>query len=173
MYLELLRTKQGLILVWLVLLIHFVWCFGACAGLVQLISQVHKSLCKREISKGHDWFFRTFFRLGSQQYIWSFPQGGWYLLYGIKLLCPVTQNSRAQHHAFMLFNSPSQVIQKISAVDKDEPSNGHQFYFSLTTDATNNHNFSLKDNKGKVLLLSPVEAAGTDSKQQLFLAQEC
>ncbi|OBS67824.1 hypothetical protein A6R68_03635, partial [Neotoma lepida] len=42
---------------------------------------------------------------------------------------------------------PGQVIQKISAVDKDEPSNGHQFYFSLTTDTTNNHNFSLKDNK--------------------------
>ncbi|KAB0361970.1 hypothetical protein FD755_010352 [Muntiacus reevesi] len=42
---------------------------------------------------------------------------------------------------------PGQVIQKVSAVDKDEPSNGHQFYFSLTTDATNNHNFSLKDNK--------------------------
>ncbi|MXQ93929.1 hypothetical protein E5288_WYG008092 [Bos mutus] len=42
---------------------------------------------------------------------------------------------------------PGQVIQKVSAVDKDEPANGHQFYFSLTTDATNNHNFSLKDNK--------------------------
>ncbi|XP_035866052.1 cadherin-7 isoform X2 [Phyllostomus discolor] len=42
---------------------------------------------------------------------------------------------------------PGQVIQKISAVDKDEPSNGHQFYFSLTTDAANNHNFSLQDNK--------------------------
>uniref|UniRef100_A0A2K6F969 Cadherin 7 n=1 Tax=Propithecus coquereli TaxID=379532 RepID=A0A2K6F969_PROCO len=42
---------------------------------------------------------------------------------------------------------PGQVIQKVSAVDKDEPSNGHQFYFSLTTDASNNHNFSLKDNK--------------------------
>lgn len=42
---------------------------------------------------------------------------------------------------------PGQVIQKISAVDKDEPSNGHQFYFSLTVDPTNNHNFSLKDNK--------------------------
>ncbi|KAH0510833.1 Cadherin-7 [Microtus ochrogaster] len=42
---------------------------------------------------------------------------------------------------------PGQVIQKISAVDKDEPSDGHHFYFSLTTDTTNNHNFSLKDNK--------------------------
>ncbi|XP_047382829.1 cadherin-7 isoform X2 [Sciurus carolinensis] len=48
---------------------------------------------------------------------------------------------------------PGQVIQKISAVDKDEPSNGHQFYFSLTTDATNNHNFSLKDNKVLILLI--------------------
>uniref|UniRef100_A0A5F9D260 Cadherin 7 n=1 Tax=Oryctolagus cuniculus TaxID=9986 RepID=A0A5F9D260_RABIT len=42
---------------------------------------------------------------------------------------------------------PGQVIQKVSAVDKDEPASGHQFYFSLTTEATNNHNFTLKDNK--------------------------
>uniref|UniRef100_A0A5F8GI78 Cadherin 7 n=1 Tax=Monodelphis domestica TaxID=13616 RepID=A0A5F8GI78_MONDO len=48
---------------------------------------------------------------------------------------------------------PGQIIQKISAVDKDEPSNGHQFYFSLTADAANNHNFSLKDNKVLVLLI--------------------
>ncbi|XP_023578919.1 cadherin-7 [Octodon degus] len=48
---------------------------------------------------------------------------------------------------------PGQVIQKISAVDKDEPSNGHQFYFSLTMDPTNNHNFSLKDNKVLILLI--------------------
>lgn len=48
-------------------------------------------------------------------------------------------------------------------MDKDEPSSGHQFYFSLTTDATNNHNFSLKDNKGKAPLLS----AGADSEGAL------
>ncbi|KAI4555277.1 hypothetical protein MJG53_015978 [Ovis ammon polii x Ovis aries] len=48
---------------------------------------------------------------------------------------------------------PGQVIQKVSAVDKDEPANGHQFYFSLTTDATNNHNFSLKDNKARYKFL--------------------
>ncbi|XP_069476895.1 cadherin-7 isoform X2 [Ambystoma mexicanum] len=40
-----------------------------------------------------------------------------------------------------------QVIQKISAVDKDEPSNGHRFFFSLTPEASNNHNFTLQDNK--------------------------
>lgn len=42
-----------------------------------------------------------------------------------------------------------QIIQKISAIDKDDPPNGHQFYFSLTAEAANNHNFTLQDNKGK------------------------
>lgn len=42
-----------------------------------------------------------------------------------------------------------QVIQKISAIDKDDPPNGHQFYFSLTAEAANNHNFTLQDNKGR------------------------
>lgn len=52
-------------------------------------------------------------------------------------------------------------------MDKDEPSSGHQFYFSLTTDATNNHNFSLKDNKGKASLPASVEAASADSEGAL------
>uniref|UniRef100_A0A8C6YPR8 Cadherin-7 n=2 Tax=Nothoprocta perdicaria TaxID=30464 RepID=A0A8C6YPR8_NOTPE len=42
---------------------------------------------------------------------------------------------------------PGQVIQKISAIDKDDPPNGHQFYFSLTAEAANNQNFTLQDNK--------------------------
>ncbi|XP_067393580.1 cadherin-7 isoform X5 [Emydura macquarii macquarii] len=42
---------------------------------------------------------------------------------------------------------PGQVIQKISAVDKDDPPSGHQFYFSLTAEAANNQNFTLQDNK--------------------------
>ncbi|KAM4688587.1 cadherin-7 [Discoglossus pictus] len=40
---------------------------------------------------------------------------------------------------------PGQVIQEISAVDKDEPSSGHWFYFSLPSEATSN--FTLQDNK--------------------------
>ncbi|XP_030914712.1 cadherin-7 isoform X2 [Geospiza fortis] len=48
---------------------------------------------------------------------------------------------------------PGQVIQKISAIDKDDPPNGHQFYFSLTAEAANNHNFTLQDNKVLVLLI--------------------
>ncbi|NXS45528.1 CADH7 protein, partial [Balaeniceps rex] len=31
----------------------------------------------------------------------------------------------------------------------NDPPNGHQFYFSLTAEAANNHNFTLQDNKGK------------------------
>ncbi|KAI4885708.1 hypothetical protein NFI96_004768 [Prochilodus magdalenae] len=42
-----------------------------------------------------------------------------------------------------------QVIQTISAVDKDEPPSGHRFYFSLALPAGSNHNFTLRDNKGK------------------------
>ncbi|NXA15334.1 CADH7 protein, partial [Sapayoa aenigma] len=47
---------------------------------------------------------------------------------------------------------PGQVIQKISAIDKDDPPNGHQFYFSLTAEAANNHNFTLQDNKGNAVM---------------------
>uniref|UniRef100_A0AAR2LRM9 Cadherin domain-containing protein n=1 Tax=Pygocentrus nattereri TaxID=42514 RepID=A0AAR2LRM9_PYGNA len=43
--------------------------------------------------------------------------------------------------------SPGQVIQTISAVDKDEPPSGHRFYFSLALPAGSNHNFTLRDNK--------------------------
>ncbi|XP_035382253.1 cadherin-7-like [Electrophorus electricus] len=43
--------------------------------------------------------------------------------------------------------SPGQVIQTISAVDKDEPPGGHRFFFSLASPATSNHNFTLRDNK--------------------------
>ncbi|XP_030623125.1 cadherin-7 [Chanos chanos] len=43
--------------------------------------------------------------------------------------------------------APGQVIQTISAVDKDEPPSGHRFYFSLAAPAVGNHNFTLRDNK--------------------------
>ncbi|TSO25244.1 Cadherin-7 [Bagarius yarrelli] len=41
----------------------------------------------------------------------------------------------------------SQVIETVSAVDKDEPPSGHRFFFSLTAEAAGNHNFTLRDNK--------------------------
>ncbi|KAG9278436.1 cadherin-7-like [Astyanax mexicanus] len=42
---------------------------------------------------------------------------------------------------------PGQVIETISAVDKDEPPSGHRFFFSLTAEAAGNLNFTLRDNK--------------------------
>lgn len=45
-----------------------------------------------------------------------------------------------------------QVIQTISAVDKDEPLSGHGFYFSLAAPVAGNHNFTLRDNKGETWL---------------------
>jgi len=41
-----------------------------------------------------------------------------------------------------------QLIQTISAVDKDEPPSGHRFYFSLALPVAGNLNFTLRDNKG-------------------------
>ncbi|OCT74584.1 cadherin-7 [Xenopus laevis] len=42
--------------------------------------------------------------------------------------------------------SPGEVIQEIRATDKDDPSSGHWFYFTLPSDASN-VNFTLQDNK--------------------------
>ncbi|XP_061569191.1 cadherin-7a isoform X1 [Cololabis saira] len=42
---------------------------------------------------------------------------------------------------------PGQIIQTISAVDKDEPLSGHRFYFSLAAAVVGNLNFTLRDNK--------------------------
>ncbi|XP_077480679.1 cadherin-7 [Stigmatopora argus] len=43
--------------------------------------------------------------------------------------------------------APGTVIQTVSAVDKDEPQNGHRFYFSLDAAVAGNLNFTLRDNK--------------------------
>ncbi|XP_064410397.1 cadherin-9 isoform X2 [Latimeria chalumnae] len=42
---------------------------------------------------------------------------------------------------------PGQLIQTISAVDKDEPPGGHRFFFEMAPEATRNPNFTIRDNK--------------------------
>ncbi|KAM4605314.1 cadherin-7a [Polymixia lowei] len=42
---------------------------------------------------------------------------------------------------------PGQVIETVSAVDRDDPQSGHRFFFSLTAEAAGNLNFTLRDNK--------------------------
>lgn len=42
-----------------------------------------------------------------------------------------------------------QVIQTVSAMDKDDPKNGHYFLYSLLPEMVNNPNFTIKKNEGK------------------------
>ncbi len=42
----------------------------------------------------------------------------------------------------------SQLIQLLSAVDPDEPVEGHHFYFSMIQEKRINPNFTIRDNQG-------------------------
>lgn len=46
------------------------------------------------------------------------------------------------------FMSLPQLIQTVSAVDRDDPRDGQRFYYSLAPEAANNPNFTLRDNQG-------------------------
>lgn len=46
-----------------------------------------------------------------------------------------------------------QVIQTVSAMDKDDPKNGHYFLYSLLPEMVNNPNFTIKKNEGKSISL--------------------
>uniref|UniRef100_A0A671Z4W6 Cadherin 7a n=1 Tax=Sparus aurata TaxID=8175 RepID=A0A671Z4W6_SPAAU len=53
-----------------------------------------------------------------------------------------------EYETFVCENTkPGQIIQTLSAVDRDEPEDGHHFLFSLTAEAAGNLNFTLRDNK--------------------------
>ncbi|NXQ89200.1 CAD20 protein, partial [Nyctibius grandis] len=41
-----------------------------------------------------------------------------------------------------------QLIQTVSAIDRDDPQEGQHFYYSLAPEAANNPNFTLRDNQG-------------------------
>ncbi|NXP47842.1 CAD19 protein, partial [Heliornis fulica] len=52
------------------------------------------------------------------------------------------------YETFVCENAVSgQLIQSISAVDRDDAAEGHHFYFSLAQEATNNSSFTVKDNQ--------------------------
>ncbi|MCI4390531.1 hypothetical protein PGIGA_G00123600 [Pangasianodon gigas] len=72
---------------------------------------------------------------------------------GITLITVMDVNDNApvfaiEYETFLCETAgPGQVIETVSAVDKDEPPSGHRFFFSLTAEAAGNHNFTLRDNK--------------------------
>ncbi|XP_016363775.1 cadherin-7-like [Sinocyclocheilus rhinocerous] len=65
--------------------------------------------------------------------------------------------------------APGQVIQTISAVDKDEPLSGHRFYFSLAFSAANNDNFTLRDNKDNTASVLTKRAGFRRQEQSLYM----
>ncbi|KAK2869691.1 hypothetical protein Q8A67_024083 [Cirrhinus molitorella] len=65
--------------------------------------------------------------------------------------------------------APGQVIQTISAVDKDEPPSGHRFYFSLAFSAANNNNFTLRDNKDNTASVLTKRSGFRRQEQSLYL----
>ncbi|XP_030617598.1 cadherin-8 isoform X2 [Delphinapterus leucas] len=59
----------------------------------------------------------------------------------------------SEYEAFLCENGkPGQVIQTVSATDKDEPKNGHYFLYSLLPEMVNNPNFTIKKNEVIVVL---------------------
>lgn len=64
----------------------------------------------------------------------------------------------------------SQVIQTVSAVDKDEPLSGHRFFFSLAAPVASNLNFTLRDNKGT---FRDVFCFGQVFHIALFFSEKC
>uniref|UniRef100_UPI00398F4081 cadherin-20-like n=1 Tax=Pristiophorus japonicus TaxID=55135 RepID=UPI00398F4081 len=52
------------------------------------------------------------------------------------------------HEAYICENAkPGQLIQMVSAVDPDNPQEGHHFYYSLAPEAAANPNFTVRDNQ--------------------------
>ncbi|NXV84765.1 CAD20 protein, partial [Calonectris borealis] len=53
------------------------------------------------------------------------------------------------YEAFVCENAKAgQLIQTVSAIDRDDPQEGQHFYYSLAPEAANNPNFTLRDNQG-------------------------
>ncbi|XP_068860468.1 cadherin-19 isoform X2 [Aphelocoma coerulescens] len=64
------------------------------------------------------------------------------------------------YETFVCENAVSgQLIQSISAVDRDDSAESHHFYFSMAQEATNSSHFTVKDNQGK---------SGFRRKEQFF-----
>lgn len=57
-------------------------------------------------------------------------------------------SGRAAHPSPLMCLCVLQLVQLISAVDPDEPAEGHHFYFSMVPDRHINPNFTLRDNQG-------------------------
>lgn len=64
-----------------------------------------------------------------------------------------------------------QVIQTVSAMDKDDPKNGHYFLYSLLPEMVNNPNFTIKKNEGKYVYFEKCCRVGTGKWQVISQMQ--
>uniref|UniRef100_A0A8C5TFJ8 Cadherin 19 n=1 Tax=Malurus cyaneus samueli TaxID=2593467 RepID=A0A8C5TFJ8_9PASS len=72
------------------------------------------------------------------------------------------------YETFVCENAVSgQLIQSISAVDKDDSAEGHHFYFSLAREATNGSHFTVKDNQDNTAGIF-TEKSGFRRQEQVF-----
>ncbi|NWR92526.1 CADH8 protein, partial [Furnarius figulus] len=76
----------------------------------------------------------------------------------------------SEHEAFLCENGkPGQVIQVVSAVDKDDPKNGHYFLYSLLPEMVNNPNFTIKKNEDNTLSILAKHSGFSRQKQEVYL----
>ncbi|NWV57719.1 CADH8 protein, partial [Daphoenositta chrysoptera] len=76
----------------------------------------------------------------------------------------------SEPEAFLCENGkPGQVIQIVSAIDKDDPKNGHYFLYSLLPEMVNNPNFTIKKNEDNTLSILAKHSGFSRQKQELYL----
>ncbi|XP_053555545.1 cadherin-8 [Bombina bombina] len=74
------------------------------------------------------------------------------------------------YEAFLCENGkPGQVIQTVSAIDKDDPRNGHFFFYSLLPEMANNPNFTIKNNEDNSLSILARHNGFNRLKQEVYL----
>ncbi|XP_053459240.1 cadherin-8 isoform X2 [Nycticebus coucang] len=76
----------------------------------------------------------------------------------------------SEYEAFLCENGkPGQVIQTVSALDKDDPKNGHYFLYSLLPEMVNNPNFTIKKNEDNSLSILAKHNGFNRQKQEVYL----
>ncbi|XP_030650023.1 cadherin-8 [Chanos chanos] len=74
-----------------------------------------------------------------------------------------------EYEAFLCENGrPGQVIQTISAVDKDNPIQGHAFHYRLVPEMLNNPNFTIQDNKDNSISVVAKHDSFRRQKQEMY-----
>nr|BAC31751.1 unnamed protein product [Mus musculus] len=76
----------------------------------------------------------------------------------------------SEYEAFLCENGkPGRVIQTVSAMDKDDPKNGHFFLYSLLPEMVNNPNFTIKKNEDNSLSILAKHNGFNRQKQEVYL----